>query len=548
MCVCVCVCVCVCAAIVERPRAETAAVIERAHIHISGHLAETVIQRNKPRFQTHLKATSRRLSHIGPLRNSDHVRQKWNTPRDGGLHPSFCLPPPRAFNFLSWAPAARLVPGCLGLICYDSNFKCLLGLKARQQIRRIIKVNGAFYSWGLWNWSYRLQEEMKHVMASVREKHRGCFVWTAVHLEPLWNRTFIMFLMVTCVSECSAGICRRSEAAVEVHHSGFTHQWSDRCDRWKVNTSIHIIVFKLRLYFEILQRVCVIRKPWWAKRGRVFFFSCFKKNKYFFSKYTGEEPDLENDAQKTQSVFCFLCLFFWPSSDSSSCSFYCFHKWNRDTHGRTDENKKQMFFKFQACVKMRKPTFCKKWTLEYFTPWYQHRPKKLHIGGALLQRSCRCCSNKPSVLTLKMVQDQPHAPVTLHQSDTAGKNTAGVHSESLQKKQQQISDLQLVLQAVVKWDSEAGPVWASCRCHLFSVAQSFISFNQRRQIELRGPAESQIDHVSSRKSAASFKGHESWEGGPPPSSLLLFLSYREVVVMEQQIDASRGQNHRTGLN
>lgn len=49
-----------------------------------------------------------------------------------------------------------------------------------------------------------------------------------------------------------------------------------------------------------------------------------------------------------------------------------------------------------------------------------------------------------------MVQDQPHAPVTLHQSDTAGKNTAGVLSESLQKKQQQISDLQLVLQAVVK--------------------------------------------------------------------------------------------------
>lgn len=47
------------------------------------------------------------------------------------------------------------------------------------------------------------------------------------------------------------------------------------------------------------------------------------------------------------------------------------------------------------------------------------------------------------------------------------------------------------------------PVWASCCCHLFSVALSFISFNQRRQIELRGPAESQIDHVSSRKSAAT---------------------------------------------
>ena len=149
---CVCVCVCVCAAIVERPRAETAAVIERAHIHISGAFSWNCYPEkrrwNKPRFQTHLKATSRRLSHVGPLRKTDHVRKKWNTPRDGGLHPSFCLPPPLAFNFLSWAPAVRLVPGCLGLICYDSNFKCLLGFKARQQIRRIIKVNGAFLQFG----------------------------------------------------------------------------------------------------------------------------------------------------------------------------------------------------------------------------------------------------------------------------------------------------------------------------------------------------------------------------------------------------------------
>lgn len=48
------------------------------------------------------------------------------------------------------AQAKRLcaAKGCLELICYDINFKCLLAFKARQQIHSI-KVNGAFYSTGL---------------------------------------------------------------------------------------------------------------------------------------------------------------------------------------------------------------------------------------------------------------------------------------------------------------------------------------------------------------------------------------------------------------
>lgn len=55
--------------------------------------------------------------------------------------------------------SVRGAPGCLPLICCDINFKCLLALKARQQIHSI-KVNGAFYSTGLWNRSYRLQRKL----------------------------------------------------------------------------------------------------------------------------------------------------------------------------------------------------------------------------------------------------------------------------------------------------------------------------------------------------------------------------------------------------
>lgn len=93
---------------------------------------------------------------------------------------SVSLSHPLAFHFLSWwfcsgwmsAPSWAV----LGIICYDINFKCLLAFKARQQIQSI-KVNGAFYSTGLWNWSYRLQRKLNTLWA--QSEGEGVSEWVS---------------------------------------------------------------------------------------------------------------------------------------------------------------------------------------------------------------------------------------------------------------------------------------------------------------------------------------------------------------------------------
>lgn len=124
---------------------------------------ESVIWSNKElQFKDHLQATSRRLSPVGlPLLllcKSDHVRKKWKQPE--GWMPSL-FPLSVTSSRLSFPlmtarrPDVCAAPGCLGLVCYDINFKCLLALKATQQIHGV-QVTGPFYSTGLRNRSDRL--------------------------------------------------------------------------------------------------------------------------------------------------------------------------------------------------------------------------------------------------------------------------------------------------------------------------------------------------------------------------------------------------------